>query len=183
MTKRDILSVALKILGVISIMRVIESVFVIGMGFATMFGKPEVIPDVYNPDLFMWTGIISFVLWITMAYLLLRWGDLFAEKLIRDDSIITILDNNLWERPVFILSLRIIGVVCLAMGIPRLIDFLFDLGVSVMGHRQQSTVHVTSIAFVFPTRGIYHLCIYRDNIRHVSRPQGCLHGPNPGIKV
>ena len=160
MTKRDVLSIAFKILGVISIMRVIESIFAIGIGFAWRFGKPEVLQEVYDPQWFLWTGILSFVLWLAMAYFLLRWGDLFAEKLIRDDNVMSLSDNDQWERPVFILSMKVIAVVCLAMGIPRLIDSLFDLVISVAGHGHQksptsSNINVNAIVLVI--FGVYLL--------------------------
>jgi uncharacterized membrane protein len=160
MTKRDVLSIAFKILGIISIMRVIESVFAIGMGVAWRFGKSEVATEYYDPQWFLWTGILSFVLWFAMAYFLLKWGDLFAQKLIRDDNVISLPDKDQWERPVFILSLKIIAVVYLIMGIPGLIRLLFDLVVSATGHWHQKPIISTNInvnAIVLVIFGVYLL--------------------------
>ena len=172
MTKRDILSIAFKILGVISIMRVIESVFAIGMGFAWRLGKPEVLTEYYDPQWFLWTGILAFVLWLAIAYFLLRWGDLFAEKLIRYDSVMPLPDNDQWERPVFILSLKVIAVVCLAMGIPRLIDSLFDLILSATGHWHQKSPSVSNInvnAIVLVIFGLYLISGGRRLVEFVFR--------------
>lgn len=169
MTKRDIFSVALKILGVVSIMRVVESVLVIGMGLATIFGEPKQIMDFYNPHWFLWTGIVSFILWLIMSYLLLRWGDLFAQKLIHDESIISLSDREQWEKPVFILSLKVIGVVCLVMGLPRLIDFFFDFAVRHWHQKSLTSSNINVNAIVLVIFGVYLISGGRHLVEFVYR--------------
>lgn len=121
MTKREVFSISLKILGVISVMYAIRSIPSIGMAIGMAFQGS--IPN-YHPYLSLGLTIAFLAFNIIIAYILLRWGDLIAESLVRDDSVIPALITKEWEMPIFILSLRIIGVVCVIKGIPGLVKIL-----------------------------------------------------------
>ncbi|MBI4243285.1 MAG: hypothetical protein HY606_04265 [Planctomycetes bacterium] len=143
MTKRDILSVAFKILGVVSIMRVVLGIPTIGMSISMAFQQPKH-EQYFNPYWFLGTTSISLILNLAMAYILLRWGDLIAKKLIRDDAVISLLRKGEWEKPIFMLSLRIMGVVCLVKSVPGLIKILPDL-ISVRRY-QGATIYHTEVS-------------------------------------
>ena len=143
MTKRDILSVAFKILGVISVMYAVEYIFAIGIGFGMIFQQPGPGQN-FNPYWYLGSAILSAFLSIAIAYTLLKWGNLIAQKLIRDDSTISILDSSQWERPIFILSLKIIGVVCLSRGIPELVKTLSGMAF-LSKHQRTSLFNIDAI--------------------------------------
>ncbi len=121
MTKRDILSISLKILGVFSIIYAVRQIPYIALTIS-MF-----IPQSGQGLSSIWylIGIItSIILAFVIAYILLRWGDSIAKKLVRKDSKIPSLNEKEWEKPIFILSLRVVGVLCLIRGIQELIKYL-----------------------------------------------------------
>ncbi|MFH0803068.1 MAG: hypothetical protein V2A78_11895 [bacterium] len=77
------------------------------------------------PYVFLAAYILEVILSLVFAYILLRWGDFIAGKLVPADSEILSLDaEELKRRPVFILALKIIGVFCLILGIPQLAKVL-----------------------------------------------------------
>lgn len=157
MTKRDILSVALKILGIISVMYAVEYINGIGMGLGMIFQQPGPGQN-FNPYWFLGSMTLTAFLSIAIAYILLRWGDLIAQKLVRDDSAILALGSSQWERPIFMLSLRIIGVVCLIKGIPELVRVLSELS---FRSKYQGIIRLSDIgpsiigAIVFLIIGVY----------------------------
>lgn len=157
MTKRDILSVAFKILGIISVMYAMEYMNGIGLGLGMIFQQPGPGQN-FNPYWFLGTMILSAFLYIAIAYILLRWGDLIAKKFVREDSAISILDPSQWERPIFMLSLRIIGVVCLIKGVPELVKVLSELAFRGKYQGIISLPHIGSGiigAIVFLIIGVY----------------------------
>ncbi|MBI2447126.1 MAG: hypothetical protein HYV48_01115 [Candidatus Omnitrophica bacterium] len=135
MTKRDILSIALKILGITSIMNAVFSIHSIGLGISMLLDRAKN-PGTqdYNAYWFIGSTIVSLILWLIIAYILLRRGDLIAKKLIHDNAVIPLLGEHEWEKPVFILSIRIVGVVCLIRGIQQFVRFLPQLITSMERH-------------------------------------------------
>jgi len=125
MTKRDVFSISLKILGVYSVMLAVMRMPDFAIGIGTIFQAGQ---DLFwNRFWLLGITTTSFILFLVVAYVLLRWGDLIAERLVRKDSEIHILGVKEWERPVFVISLRIIGVVCLIRAFRELIHFILDL--------------------------------------------------------
>ena len=110
MTKRDILSISLKILGVVSIMRAVAYIPAVGMAISMFLRNLLSVRGISYS--YLGTTIIPPVLTLVIAYILLKWGDSIASRLLRVDSELPALDTQ-WEVPAFTLALKIIGVLCL----------------------------------------------------------------------
>lgn len=132
MTKRDIFSISLKFLAVLCLLYAAMAIpRFISLG--GMLFQP--IRQGFMPYVFLAAEILETILSLVFAYILLRWGDFIAGKLVPADSEILSLDaEELKRRPVFILALKIIGVVCLIQGIPQLAQVLAVL--SFGGNKQ-----------------------------------------------
>ncbi|MHB9036922.1 MAG: hypothetical protein ACYC64_09655 [Armatimonadota bacterium] len=117
MTKRDVLSIALKILGVVSLAYGIVSI----PNLVFVAGSPA---SLYAEGLsrmsFVWVEITSIVLYATIACWLIASSDLLARKMIRDDSVVALPASILERRAVFCLALRVLGVVFSVHGIALL---------------------------------------------------------------
>jgi hypothetical protein len=117
MTKRDILSVAIKVLGVICALYALISVKDAVLAFASKSG--------YHPwaefgkywyiNVGQAVGIT--VLLFVAALVMLLWGDGIARRLSRDDSQIQVPGGSEWGGFVFTLALRIVGVVAVLGGV------------------------------------------------------------------
>jgi uncharacterized membrane protein YbhN (UPF0104 family) len=118
MTKRDILSVALKIIGFNFILYSLIVVMSI-LQYISLFNNP--IAKEYHLVLGLGGNIITFILVLAGAYILLRFSDKIAEKLIPIDKEVHIFVVDNWQKDVFSLALRIIGVVTLVKNIPHLV--------------------------------------------------------------
>ncbi len=120
MTKRDILSIAFKIIGIYSVMNVIASFPAIFMPMVINLQKSSIMElDIISK----WYLVISIsfsILMFIFAYILLRWSDLIAEKLIKTDTTFTPLSTSYNEKSIFILSLRIIGSLQIVQAIPKI---------------------------------------------------------------
>lgn len=127
MTKRDVLSIAFKILGVIMLMYTVLLIPNIGMAIGMLFQTP---PDNYQSYLKLWHFTIT-VTWpvfsFVMGCILLKWGNKIATRLVKEDKEISAKVGEDWEKKIFILSLRIIGVIWLIRGIPDLIKSIGEL--------------------------------------------------------
>ena len=127
MTKRDIFGLALKIIGIIAVMWAILRIPAVGMGIGALFQEPSE-PLYRHYAIWHFVGAITTpILLLIMAYVLLRWGDAISNKLVRKDSEISILGDENWEKRIFVLALRISGVVALLFGVPRLIRVVEQL--------------------------------------------------------
>lgn len=107
MTKRDVLSVALKIIGVICML---YAIFDISFGLSALSWQSRSREETG----FHWlvaAAIAAPVLLFCMAYVLLKWGDAIANRLIRDDAQLPTVGAGQWEKPVFSLAMRILGAV------------------------------------------------------------------------
>ncbi len=127
MTKRDILSLALKVIGIITVMWAILHIPSIAFGIGALFQEySELFPRLYAIWHFVGT-IITPMLLLVMAYVLLRWSDSISNRLVREDNKISISGDENWEKRIFVLALRINGVVALLFGIPRLLRVVEQL--------------------------------------------------------
>lgn len=124
MTKRDVLSIALKIVGMLAVMWAILLVPAVGFGIRALFQEPSA--DVHTYWYFL-SSITTLILLLIMAYVLLRWSDSIASRVVRQDSTLTISGHAGWEKSVFTVALRIVGVVFLVRGIPELVELVEQL--------------------------------------------------------
>jgi len=124
MTKRDVLSLALKISGVYSIIFAVRQIPSVVLAMNMMDSQPS---SSSSPIRLFLSTVAGIFLILVVAYILLRWGDLIARKLIKEDKNIPTSNNLDWERLFFILSLRIAGVICLIRGFPQLSNTLLRL--------------------------------------------------------
>jgi hypothetical protein len=124
MTKRDILSISLKILGVFSIIYAARQIPNIAYWISLVISQPTLNLASFW---YLFGTITSIILALVVAYILLRWGDSISKRLMREDSEIPALGKKEWEEAVFKLSMRIVGVVCLTRGIPGLFNSLTRL--------------------------------------------------------
>ena len=127
MTKRDVLSIAFKILGVVALMYTIVLIPNIGMAIRMLFQSH---PDNYQSYMSLWYFINTLV-WpvgaFSMGYILIRWGDNIANKIVKDDKPLSMKVTEDWDKRIFNLALKIIGVIWLIKGIPELIKSIGEL--------------------------------------------------------
>ena len=127
MTKRDVMSIALKILGVVAIMNAVGLMPNIGFAIGMLLQPPMEGQELYIAK---WQFVIS-LMWpistLILGLILVKWGGKFANKLIKDDRKVEISVNVEWEKHIFLVALKIIGVVLIVRGIPEFIKALGDL--------------------------------------------------------
>lgn len=63
----------------------------------------------------------------SMGYILIRWGDNIANKIVKDDKPLSMKVTEDWDKRIFNLALKIIGVIWLIKGIPELIKSIGEL--------------------------------------------------------
>jgi hypothetical protein len=120
MTKRDILSIVIKVLGVICVICAVASLPDL---VAMMLNRSMVSSGGYDPFM-RWSLIqlcVSPFLFVIMAVVLLRWGDRIARRMVPEDDAAGALDKGGRGRFAFGLALRVVGVVTLVRGIPQLL--------------------------------------------------------------
>lgn len=124
MTKRDIVSVAIKIVGVVCL------VFA-AMAIPPIFTNIGLTRGGYTGDAgkvwFLVAATLAPCWHIIVAYVLLAWGESFAARLVREDSPIPPMGASRWGERVLGIAMRIIGVVLLVRGIPELVGGLLEL--------------------------------------------------------
>jgi hypothetical protein len=124
MTKRDVLSIAFKIMGVSFIYTAITTFPQMGI-FISSYGRGD--SSLYS-NIFIIIGFILYPLWLLgFAYVFFRFGDSMAELLLPADAELPPMDINQQHKPIFSLALRIFGVLCLTRGIPEIASFLTRL--------------------------------------------------------
>jgi hypothetical protein len=126
MTKRDILSISFKVLGVVCLIYAAAMLPAIGIYIGSTVNKSSILGNPY------WALALAVASWasvVAIAVFLLRRGDWMAERLVPTDSPVstTVTDVRQWERSAFILSVKVIGVVCLTKGLPQLVNGLVDV--------------------------------------------------------
>jgi hypothetical protein len=122
MTKRDVLSIAFKIMGVYFIVMAILSLPSIGVSIVSLV-QPE-LNHVFGT---IGTSVIMIIypFWLLgFAYVFFRFGDAITELLLPDDAELPNFNINRYHKPVFRLAVRIFGVYCLTRGIPEIVSFL-----------------------------------------------------------
>ena len=127
MTKRDILSISFKILGVVCIMYTIVLIPSIGMAIGMLSGQQE---SEYARYAVKWHFFVTVLLPIftsLFGLLLLKWGDSIASRLIRENTRIEEATVPDWEKRIFTLAMKIIGLIWLIRGIPDLIKATTEL--------------------------------------------------------
>lgn len=117
MTKRDVLSLALKISGVYSVIFAVHQIPSVTLWLSMMVSPAR---SSSSPIALFFSTVAGIFLILVAAYILLRWGDSIARILIKEDKNIPTFGSMDWERLFFILSLRIAGVICLIRGLPQL---------------------------------------------------------------
>ena len=125
MTKRDVLFVALKIMGIYFICLAILSLPNIGvyLSMGARFGQESTFMSFGS----LLNAIIYPIWLLGFAYVFFRFSDSITELLIPDDTELPQIDINQYQKPIFTLSIRIFGVLCLTRGIPKLAEFLAKL--------------------------------------------------------
>ena len=183
MTKRDLFAVFLKILGVVY-------ATMAAFNLASLFFEIEYLvqPSVKDTQFFVSTGatVALFVLILGSVFVLFRWGDGIAHMLVRDDAPLPPLDIREWEKPLFILSLRVAGVVCLISGVPGVIYHLYQFIIEVWsswfgpGYGTLSWSHflkdiVLVVLGAYLLRGGNHVVKYvfrEPKVKHSENTQG-----------
>jgi len=114
MTKRDLLAVSLKVLGVYSLFNAIMLLTQVGFFIARYVTQG---PRNENPYVLMAGFAAGFMLYLAFALVLLGRGDWIARKLVDEDGALPAVWARDSERPVFVLALRIVGAVWLIKGV------------------------------------------------------------------
>jgi len=122
MKKRDALAIALRIVGIYCVAQAL--MLLTQLPIALRFVFAERMPPGLNRPWYVGLSIAPPILTLGLACVLLRWAGCIAGKLVREDDEISVPAATGWERPVFVLSLRIVGVVCLVRGLPALVRTL-----------------------------------------------------------
>lgn len=173
MTQRNILSVALKILGVAILMYTIVLISKVGYAIGLLFAPHDTVYTFYVVRWhFVWTLVYPIFAFIC-GLILLKWGDAITKKLIREDTEVDVTPTEGWERRIFLISLRIIGVISLIRGVP---DFTKAIGELVMRWYiyYYMTSHVISVIVASSLSvliGIYLLIDARHLVRLAFREQ------------
>jgi len=124
MTKRDILSISLKLIGIYCLSVIIISFPIIWNDISFVFNYKHF---GINPYAYFIGFMISRGWQLGLAYILCRYSDSIAERLIPNDSEISLGDINQFEKSLFSVSLIIIGAGCLAVVVPNIIRTLTKL--------------------------------------------------------
>ena len=127
MTKRNILSIALKILGVITLMYTIVLISNIGYAIGLLFAPHDTVYTLYAVRWHFVSTLVYPILAFIFGLILLKWGDAITKKLIREDTEVDVTLTEDWEKRVFLISLKIIGVIWLIRGIPDMIKAIGEV--------------------------------------------------------
>ena len=92
-------------------------------------------------------GTLPFFLTLVIGYILLKWGDSIARKLIRVDSEVPAFDAQ-WEMPAFTLALRVVGVLCLTRIISTLQSSFRYLGQPAVINIRTLTGIIAAVAYL-----------------------------------
>jgi len=114
MTKRDVLSIALKILGVVSLAYGIVCI----PNLVMIAGAPS--ENFYPKTLFVWGQAVVIMLYAAVACWLIVSSDSFSSRMIKDDNIIEFPESLSDKKNVFNLALKVLGVVFSVQGIGNL---------------------------------------------------------------
>jgi hypothetical protein len=122
MTKRDVLSIALRILGILGLFWVAKS---LPYAVVSLTTPNETIaandPFKFNITLYKASYMIELVLILLVSLTYLKYSDQIAGRFIKDDSSISTITTHESSRSVFTVALRIIGAYLLAIHLPDLL--------------------------------------------------------------
>ncbi|MDH4211642.1 MAG: hypothetical protein OEV79_09390 [candidate division WOR-3 bacterium] len=99
----------------------------IGMAIGMLLGQQDSDYARYAVRWHFFITILFPTITFLFGFLLLKWGDSIAAKLIRDDTQIQMTHTDDWERRIFSLSMKIIGLIWLIRGIPDLVKAVGEL--------------------------------------------------------
>jgi hypothetical protein len=123
MTIRDIFSLMLKFLGFYFIWYVIYTVFTTGTQFLSFMANKSFYPGIHWFEA-IGPGILAIVAFGIGAYILLSFSEQIAQRLIPVDKEIGLFGSFDWQKEIFILALRIFGVLSVVKEFPRIV---FDI--------------------------------------------------------
>ena len=129
MTKRDILAVALKIMGVffLCVFFVTFPIFVISLGsLKTLHALAPDVPEF----LILISFIFYYLVMLLFSIVFLKFSDVIAKKLVTEDSPAISAGTGIDSKGLFALSLKIIGVLMLTQAFPMLVKKLLWSGAS-----------------------------------------------------
>jgi TRAP-type C4-dicarboxylate transport system permease small subunit len=119
MTKKDILAVALKIMGVFFLWVFFVTLPVFVVSFSSIKTMHSLAPDV--PEFFILMSLILYyLLMLLFAIVFLKFSDVIAKKLVTEDSSAISPGTGIDSKGFFSLSLKIIGVLMLTQAFPML---------------------------------------------------------------
>jgi hypothetical protein len=122
-TKRDILAVALKIMGIFFLWAFIVTLPLIVVSLGTLKTMHALAPDVPEVMILIF-AILYQLLMLLCPLILLKYSDVIAKKLIKDDSPAIPAGTGIDSKGIFALSLKIIGVLLLTQAFPMLVKKL-----------------------------------------------------------
>ncbi|MFC1715748.1 hypothetical protein ACFL6S_18920 [Candidatus Poribacteria bacterium] len=147
--KRDIVEISCKILGLLCLLWSLRQI-VPALLITTM--------DHDKAVHFMVQVVASFVLYLILAYVLLRFSKGIALLLMREDQSVEIRALGEWQRPLYTVCLRVVGAVVFVRAVPSVIKEILRL-LSIRMIIMRSFMHWTSLisAIVYLALGIYFI--------------------------
>ena len=127
MTKRDVLSVALKVVGIILLIYAVVGIPRTVIYVILMLSRR--VPGLLHHTLEAWLQVAAAALFIILAGMLIGFADGIARKLVREDRELSI--PRVDERPLFGVALRVIGVVLVVQAIPEVLRLLAEPALQV----------------------------------------------------
>ena len=164
MTKRDLLAVSLKVLGVYSLFNAI--MLLTQTGIVTARYVSQGLRN-ENPYVLVSSFAAGSILYFAFALILLGRGDWIARKLVNEDAALPTLGAGEWERPVFILALRIVGAVWLINGV-WMLSRTFTLNFSTGGFFAYKLPEIVSYAVLLAI-AVYFLLGGKHLVRFVFK--------------
>ena len=114
-SKRDVLEISCKILGLTCLIRGIFYFSTVVAAFTT--GLRSSVTFVAGP----------FVSYLVLAFILLKWSRGLASFLVREDQPLELSSGKGWQKPVYTLCLRVVGAVVLIRAVPAIIGAIFQI--------------------------------------------------------
>ena len=123
MTKKDILIVANRILGIYLLIRAFESLQIVGMAIATL--RPLSLEEEIQDYWFLIGTLIPFLLLIVAAFCLIKWADLIATKLCHKDKPHEI-KKGIKKEEIQEVAFSAVGVFIIANALPRITQIVIN---------------------------------------------------------
>ncbi len=120
MTKREIVSVALKLIGVYVLIQTLGEVSQ-NIQWVMMFSQHK-FSGLTHTQPFVFLTIVSIALWLIMSVVLIAAADAIARALVHDEGAASVISIDGDGYALFALALKVIGVVLLVTAVPNLIE-------------------------------------------------------------